>query len=178
LLVHLQALPRRRKTVAERQSRRWLVIPTRLQSFLDDSGVRWECLAHTRAFTSQGVAAAVHTHGRELAKSVVLKVDGGYAVAVLPAPAHVDLDRFRKETGSRKAELASEPELGHLFPDCELGAEPPFGNLYGLPVWVDERLTEDGSIVFNGGTHTEAVRMDYADFERLAHPRVARFGRP
>jgi Ala-tRNA(Pro) deacylase len=120
------------------------------------------------------VAATTHVHGWELAKSVVVKVDGAFALAVLPAPAVVDLELLRRATGARKAVLANEREIESLFPGCELGAMPPFGNLYGLPVYVDLSLGADESIVFNAGTHTEAIRIAYADFDRLAHPRAMR----
>ncbi len=150
----------------------------RLKTFLDDNGVRYQTLAHRSACTSQGVAAALHVDGRDVAKTVVLKVDGQYALAVLPAPCAVDLRCFRAEAGAWSVALAPESDLARLFPGCEVGAEPPFGNLYGLPVWVDEKLTQDPKIFFNAGSHTEAVRMEYRDFERLVHPRVARFARP
>ncbi|MBI3933010.1 MAG: YbaK/EbsC family protein [Acidobacteria bacterium] len=153
------------------------MLAARLKTFLEEKGVPYATLPHEPAYTAQGVAARTHVHGWELAKSVVLKVDGAYALAVLPAPAHVDIERFRAATGAKTVALATEEEFKGLFPGCDVGAMPPFGNLYGLPVYVDERLTKDPSIVFNAGTHWEAVRMDYADFARLVQPRVIRFGR-
>jgi Ala-tRNA(Pro) deacylase len=153
------------------------MLATKLKTFLDEKRVPYTKLPHEPAYTAQGVAARAHVHGRELAKSVVLRVDGAFVLAVLPAPVHVDLERFRTATGARNLALATDEEFKSLFPGCELGAMPPFGNLYGLPVYVEERLTKDASIVFNAGTHSDAVRMDYADFARLVQPKVLRFGR-
>jgi Ala-tRNA(Pro) deacylase len=143
----------------------------KLKSFLEENEVEYKTLRHEAAYTAQGVAASTHVHGWELAKSVVLKVDDGYALAVLPAPAHVDFERIKLAIGARAVALASEAEMQSLFPGCELGAMPPFGNLYGLPVYVDLSLGLDDSIVFNAGTHTEAIRIAYEDFERLVHPK-------
>jgi Ala-tRNA(Pro) deacylase len=151
-------------------------MPTkRLKKFLEENSVRFETLPHSTAYTAQEVAASVHVHGRELAKSTVVKVDGRFVLAVLPAPMHVDVDAFRRATGGRDVILAAEEDLARLFPDCELGAMSPFGNLYDLEVWVDETLASDPSIVFNAGTHTEAIRIGFADFERLVKPRRALF---
>jgi Ala-tRNA(Pro) deacylase len=153
------------------------MLTARLKTFLDQNHVQYATLPHTLAYTAQGVAATTHVDGWELAKSVVLKVDDRFVLAVLPAPDHVDLRRFRDALGAKEVTLATEQEFQGLFPGCEVGAMPPFGNLFGLPVYVEEELTRDRSIVFNAGTHAEAVRMDYADFARLVQPKVARFGR-
>jgi Ala-tRNA(Pro) deacylase len=152
-------------------------MPTaKLKKFLDENGIKYLAIQHSVAYTSQELAARMHIHGWELAKTTILKVDGKFHMAVLPAPCHVDLSKFRDLTGAKSVVLAAEEEFKQLFPECELGAMPPFGNLYGLPVHVDERLTEDDSIVFNAGTHTEAIRLDFADFKRLAKPEIAAFG--
>jgi Ala-tRNA(Pro) deacylase len=148
-----------------------------LTVLLEENHVYYKRLAHATAYTSQGVAATVHVPGREVAKTVVVRIDGAFVLAVLPAPCRVDLERLRQAVGGETAALATEADLEKLFPGCEVGAEPPFGELYGLPVWVDASLVEDEWIVFNGGTHTEAVEIAYADFERLARPKVARFAR-
>jgi Ala-tRNA(Pro) deacylase len=153
------------------------MLASKLKTFLDHKGVPYTTLPHEPAYTAQGVAARAHVHGWELAKSVVLSVDGTFVLAVLPAPVHVDLEHFRAVTGAKNVVLATEEEFKSLFPGCDVGAMPPFGNLYGLPVYVEERLTRDPSIVFNAGTHSDAVRMDYADFARLVQPKVLRFGR-
>lgn len=148
-------------------------MPTeRLKKFLDEKGVSYEAIAHMAAYTAQGVAAAMHVPGRELAKSTVIKVDGRFGLAVLPAHRRVDLEHLRQMAGAQSVSLASEAEFQGLFPGCEVGAMPPFGNLYDLPVWVDESLRKDPTIVFNAGTHREAIRMAFADFERLVHPVV------
>jgi Ala-tRNA(Pro) deacylase len=113
--------------------------------------------------------------GRELAKSTVVKVDGRFGLAVLPAPLRVDLEALRRLTGANSVSLASELEFQGLFPGCEVGAMPPFGNLYGLPVWADEALRKDPVIVFNAGTHREVIRMSFADFARLVKPTIGDF---
>jgi Ala-tRNA(Pro) deacylase len=141
--------------------------------FLDREKVPYEVLPHMRTYTAQGAAASLHVRGREFAKSVILKTDDGrLAMAVVPAPRPVDLQAAAAAMGA-KVELAREEEFADLFMDCEVGAEPPFGNLYGVPVFVDESLRKDPEIVFNAGRHDEAMRMRYADFERLVHPAVA-----
>lgn len=147
-----------------------------LKKFLDENKVKYLTVLHSLAYTTQEVAAKMHIHGWELAKTTILKADGKFVMAVLPAPCRVDFEKFRALVGARSVVLASEEEFRNLFPECELGAMPPFGNLYGLPVYVDERLREDQSIAFNAGSHTEAIRMDYRDFERLAKPAVGWFG--
>jgi len=154
------------------------MLAQKLTALLERNRIHYQTVRHPPVSTAQGLAAVMHIPGRELAKTVVLKVDGKYALAVLPAPSHVDFRRFREASGARSVALATELEFERLFPGCDVGAEPPFGELYGLPVWVDASLAEDASIVFNGGTHAEAVRIAYRDFERLAHPRPARFARP
>lgn len=149
---------------------------TKLKQYLDDNRVRYITIQHSIAFTTQEVAAKMHIHGWEIAKTTILKADGQLVMAVLPAPCKVDLDRMRREIGAKSVVIAAEEEFRNHFPECELGAMPPFGNLYGVPVYVDEQLADDPSIVFNAGTHTEAIRMDYKDFERLVKPKVLRFG--
>lgn len=151
-------------------------VAARLQNFLDVNRVPYHVLKHHERYTALEIAAALHVAGRDLAKVVVVKADGQYAMAVLPAPWKVDLDQLARSMGVRRAELATEEEMRTLFSDCEVGAEPPFGNLYGLPVFVDRTLTEDQDIFFEAGTHKEAIKMAYADFERLVHPKVGGFG--
>lgn len=144
-----------------------------LQEFLDREQVKYVTIHHSPAYTAQEIAASAHVRGRELAKVVVLKLDGKMALAVVPASVHVDLGRVRQATGARKAEIATESDFANAFPECELGAMPPFGHLYGMPVFVDDRLTQDVDIAFNAGSHSELIRMAYRDFERLAKPEVA-----
>lgn len=150
-------------------------IITKLREFLDSAGVKYEVLSHRQAFTAQEVAEAQHVKGKELAKVVVLRSGGQFFMAVLPAPFRVDLDLAEGVVGRHDLRLATEEEFTGLFPQCEAGAMPPFGNLYNLPVFVDQSLTRDEDIVFNAGTHTQTVRMKYADFVRLVQPKVAAF---
>jgi len=133
-------------------------ISVRLQSFLDEKQVLYSVLTHTTAYTAQGAAASMQISGKELAKTVVLWTGEEMILAVLPAPNHVRLDKLSAELG-RSVRLATEQEFSSLFPDCELGAMPPFGSLYNLPVYVDESLAADEAIVFNAGTHRDAIRM-------------------
>jgi Ala-tRNA(Pro) deacylase len=144
----------------------------KLKEFLDSEKVKYVSIGHSVAYTAQEIAASAHIPGQELAKTVVVKLDGEMVLAVLPATARVDLELLRKASGAKSAELARENEFAGIFPGCELGAMPPFGNLYGLEVFVAQRLAEDDYIAFNAGTHTELIQMSYADFERLARPRV------
>ena len=151
-------------------------IHTKLGEFLDASGVAYEVRSHLQAFTAQEVAAAQHVPGREMAKVVIVRAGREFLMAVLPAPQRVDLGQLGAAAGKPDLHLATEAEFAGLFPACEAGAMPPFGNLYGLPVWVDQALTRDKDISFNAGTHDQTVRMAYADFARLVQPRVASFG--
>jgi len=148
---------------------------TRLKQFLDEHGVRYVTVLHSAAFTAQEIAASAHIPGKELAKTVMVRLDGKLAMAVLPASTQIDLDLLRRVTGAREAELANEREFAKTFPGCELGAMPPFGNLYGIEVYAAESLAEDDEIAFNAGSHTELIRMRFADFERLAKPRIFAF---
>jgi len=148
-----------------------------LKQFLDEREVRYVTVRHSPAFTAQEVAASAHISGYEMAKTVMLKVDGKMAMAVLPAPLHVDLRHLKELTGAATIELADEAEFKSMFPECELGAMPPFGKLYGIDTYVADRLTDDEYIAFNAGTHTELIRMRFRDFERLAEPRILAFSR-
>jgi Ala-tRNA(Pro) deacylase len=145
----------------------------RLKEFLEKNGVDFVTIPHSQAFTAQEIAASAHVPGKELAKTVMVKLDGELAMAVLPAPDQVSTERLKEITGAKKVELASEKEFAERFPTCEVGAMPPFGNLWDMPVFVDQRLREDEEIVFNAGTHTELVKLSYADYERLVKPAVA-----
>lgn len=146
-----------------------------LQSFLDGKHTPYRVLQHTTTYTAMEAAQALHVPGKEMAKVVIVKADGRYCMAVLPAPYKVDMEAIARELGAQRAELASEWEIRRLFPDCEVGAMPPFGNLYNMPVCVDQSLTEDNEIVFEGGNHHEAVRMTYHDFEVAVHPQIGTF---
>jgi Ala-tRNA(Pro) deacylase len=145
----------------------------RLRKYLEENHVKYLTVSHSPAFTAQEIAASAHVPGRELAKTVIVKVDGKMAMVVLPAPDKVSAHRLKEVSGARDVELASEKEFADLFPRCEVGAMPPFGNLWDMQVFADTHLREDEFIVFNAGSHTELVRLAYADFERLVHPKVA-----
>lgn len=148
-------------------------MPTqRLKEFLDSNKVKYVAISHSQTFTAQEIAASAHIPGRQLAKTVVVTLDGDMAMAVLPATDRVDLRLLKKAAGAKKAKLAGEKEFKDLFPDCEIGAMPPFGNLYDLEVYVAASLAEGEEIAFNAGSHTELIRMAYADFERLVNPKV------
>lgn len=147
----------------------------KVKQFLDEHHVAYQTIPHTRAFTAQGVAASAHIPGRELAKTVMIKVDGEMAMAVLPASYRIDFERLASSIGADRVELATEEEFRQLFPDCEVGAMPPFGNLYGMEVYVTESLAEDEQIAFNAGSHTELIQVPYEDFERLVKPKVLKF---
>jgi Ala-tRNA(Pro) deacylase len=151
------------------------MVSSQVMNFLDERNVRYEVISHSPAYTAQGVAAAAHVKGMELAKTVIVKVDGTPAMAVLPAPFKINFDKLQAAIAGEQVELASEAEFQSLFPDCELGAMPPFGNLYGMDVYVAQSLTEDEHIAFNAGTHTDLIRMAYKDFESLVKPKILRF---
>ena len=146
-----------------------------LEEFLERNDVQFTSISHSQAFTAQEIAAAARLPGKELAKTVMVKLDGTLAMAVLPAPDHVSVSRLREITGASEVEVASEEDFVGRFPGCEAGAMPPFGNLWDLDVFVDQRLREDEEIAFNAGSHTELVKLAYADFERLVNPVVGAF---
>lgn len=149
-------------------------ISTRLKNLLDENRIPYTPMAHTTAYTAQGAAATMKISGKELAKTVVLRAGEDTVLAVLPAAQHASLEKLSGLLG-KPVRLATEQEFGDLFPDCELGAMPPFGELYGLPVYVDEALAADEEIVFNAGTHHDAIRLRYSDFAGLAKPIVCAF---
>lgn len=147
----------------------------KLKDFLDSSKIKYTTISHSPAYTAQQVAASAHIPGKEMAKTVVVKLDGKIAMAVLPASYKVDFDLLKQAVGASKVELASEQEFKDMFPGCEVGAMPPFGNLYGLDVFVAESLTEDEEIAFKACSHKELIRMAFKDYEKLAKPKVIKF---
>lgn len=147
----------------------------RLKEFLDDHQVKYLTVSHSPAYTAQEIAASAHIKGRELAKTVMIKIDGDMVMAVLPASFRVDLHMLRDAFDAERVELATEDEFKGLFPRCEVGAMPPFGNLYDMDVFVAGELAEDEEIAFNAGSHTELVQLAYEDFARLVKPRVLEF---
>jgi len=147
----------------------------KLREFLDSHRVKYVSMTHSPAFTAQEVASMAHIRGEEFAKTVIVKIDGAMVMAVLPASFQVDMATFHALTHGHSCTLAPEREFRAHFPECETGAMPPFGQLYGMPVYVDESLTHDKEIAFNAGTHHEVVRMAYKDFAKLVEPKVAAF---
>ena len=148
------------------------MLSPRLHHFLDERHAPYTTLTHHRTITAQQTADAAHIGNRDFAKTVMLKIDGALAMMVMPAAYRADLTRLSRALGGREVELAQESEFKDAFADCEVGAMPPFGNLYGMPVYVDARLTGEAEIAFNAGSHTDVVRMPYAEFERLAQPEL------
>lgn len=148
---------------------------TKLKEFLDAQHVKYSVLTHSTAYTAPEIASLAHIRGQEFAKTVIVKIDDRIAMAVLPASRHVDLSLLRTAAKAKTIRLVPEGEFHDLFPGCETGAMPPFGNLYDIPVFVDESLTKDHEIAFNAGTHSELIRMSYADFARLIQPTVVGF---
>lgn len=146
----------------------------KLKEFLDGHGVKYVTISHSPAYTAQEVAACAHIPGKELAKTVMVKADGKMAMAVVPASHKVNLDHLRDVTGAKHVDLASEQDFKGAFGDCDIGAMPPFGNLYGMDVYVSETLAKDEEIAFNAGSHTELIRVPYKDFERLVQPKIAK----
>jgi Ala-tRNA(Pro) deacylase len=147
----------------------------KLKEYLDSHNVKYSLIPHALAYTAQTTAQVAHVSGTELAKTVMIKVDGRMAMAVLPASLRVDFDQLTAAVGAEDVLLAVEGDFKDIFVGCEIGAMPPFGNLYGLEVFVEKSLAEDDEIAFNAGSHTELMRMSYADFAELVRPTVVRF---
>jgi Ala-tRNA(Pro) deacylase len=148
------------------------MLAKQLRSFLDAHQVKYVVIQHSPAFTAQEVAASAHVSGRELAKTVVVRLDDELVLAVVPATRQVDLESLCRAAGAGRAELPSESDFRGRFPDCQPGAMPPFGNLYQMPVYADPSLAGEREIAFNAGTHTDLVRLSFEDFRRLATPRL------
>lgn len=148
----------------------------RLIKYLDENEKKYVVIKHSKAYTAQEVAASAHIPGKEMVKTVIVKADGEMLMVVLPSTHDVDFKALKKATGSKEIDLATEDEFQSKFPDCELGAMPPFGDLYDLKTLVAHALTEDERIAFNAGTHKELIQMSYQDYEELAKPVVLEFG--
>ncbi|MEW6231577.1 MAG: YbaK/EbsC family protein [Chloroflexota bacterium] len=147
----------------------------RLEKYLRDNGVSFQTMLHPTAYTAQEVAAAQHIPGKQVAKVVMAKADDRMVMLVLPAPSRIDFDKLKGLLEVKDVRLAKEEEFGDIFPDCNLGAMPPFGNLYDIPVYVDTSLTEDLEIVFQAGTHRDTMKIRYADYARLVNPKIGSF---
>ena len=148
---------------------------TKLRDFLDANHVRYVTISHSAAYAAHEIAASAHIPAKQLAKTVMVKIDDTMTMVVLPASHRIDLDQLKKTLGAGHVELAREEEFKDIFPGCAVGAMPPFGNLYGINVLVARRLTEDAEIAFNAGTHTELIKLAYCDFEQLVGPKVLTF---
>jgi Ala-tRNA(Pro) deacylase len=152
-------------------------IPAHISRFLESQHVPYQSFTHSRAYTAQGIAQAQHLSGKKLAKVVMVIGDNKKMImAVVPANHRVDLERLAKVLNTGSIRLATEEEFKDVFPECELGAMPPLGNIYHLDVWVDEKLRSYATICFNAGTHAETIQMFFTDFDRLVQPKVASFG--
>ncbi len=147
----------------------------KLRDFLDSHEVKYVNVSHSKAYTAQEIAASAHIPGKELAKTVMIKIDGTLAMAVLPASYKVDFESLKELLDVNRVRLAYEQEFKDRCPDCEVGAMPPFGNLYNMDIYVAESLKEDEEIAFNAGNHTELIKMKYADFEKLVKPKTLKF---
>jgi Ala-tRNA(Pro) deacylase len=152
------------------------MILKKLVEFLDKNQIRYVNVTHSTAFTAQDVAESAHISGKEMAKTVIVWMDGAMAMAVLPASSMIDFNKLKALSGAASVELASESEFKDRFPECEVGAMPPFGNLFDLRVYADKLLSEDREISFNAGSHHELIRLPYTDYERLAKPVSGAFG--
>ncbi len=150
----------------------------KIKEFLDQNKIKYVTIKHSLAFTAQEIAASAHIKGKELAKTVLVKIDGKMVMAVLPASYKVDFDLLKKYVGCTSCRLANETEFKDKFPECEVGAMPPFGNLFNMEVIVAESITKNEFISFNACSHTELIQMNYKDFERLVKPRVLKFSYP
>ncbi len=150
-------------------------VPKNLKKFLDKNHASYQPLTHERVITTSEVAEVHHTPGREVIKSVVIKDNENYYLFILPSSKEVDFSRIRKILNSKSVDLASEEDFKEIFSDCELGAMPPFGELYGLKTYADEMLKEDANVLFNAGTHEDTVKMSFEDFNKCGHPIYANF---
>ena len=143
-----------------------------IKDYMENHQVKYVSMSHSPAFTSQEIAAAAHVSGRDLAKTVVVKMDGKLAMVVIPANHHLNFAKLRDKSGAKQVDLASESEFKDKFAGCEVGAMPPFGPLFDMPVYMSEELTHHEQMIFNAGSHSELMRVAEKDFERLVHPEV------
>ena len=150
----------------------------RLKQYLSENGVAFEMLTHRVAYTMPEVAAALHVSGRQVAKVVMVNAEGEMVMLVIPSPYRLNFAKVRALLSAKRVSLAKEAEFASLFPDCATGAMPPFGNLYDVPVYVDEAVAAEANIVFRVGTHEHTMKVAYADFARLAEPTVGEFAEP
>ncbi len=147
----------------------------KLKKYLDDNNIKYIIIRHSPAFTAQEVAGMAHIPGKDMAKTVIVSIQGKTAMVVIPASLKIDFSLLKKITGVNDIELATEEEFKYMFPDCEIGAMPPFGNLYDMDVFAEKSLTEESEIAFTACTHSELVKMSYKDFEKLVKPKIGTF---
>lgn len=150
---------------------------TRLQSFLDQLDATYRVSHHDSAYTAQELAMAEHIPGKQVIKPVIVQADGQFVMCALPACYRVDLEELKQQIPARQVSLVDEAKLPDVFPDCELGAEPPVGRIYGLVTLMDESLTADDHVTFQAGTHHDSVTMSLAEYRRVAQPEIAHFAR-
>ncbi len=151
-------------------------ISPKIKNYLEKEKVSYQVLEHSLAYTAMEIAGSQHIPGRQVIKSVIVKSNGSFIMCVLPAIHYLDMDKLKAATGKKNLEMATEDDLTKLFPDYEVGAEPPFGHLYGLKVFADKILEEDEEIVFNAGTHTDMIKIKLKDYIRLAKPQFSDIG--
>ena len=144
----------------------------KLRNYLDENNIKYLLIVHSPAYTAQEIAASAHIPGKQLAKTVILKLDGEMAMCVMPAHLKIDFEKCKEQMDAKTVELAGEEEFKYAFPGSEIGAMPPFGNLYDMPVYVCKDLAQNEEIVFNAGSHRELIKLNYQDFERLVKPKV------
>jgi Ala-tRNA(Pro) deacylase len=147
----------------------------RVIEFLDESGIKYEVTEHKPAFTAQHMAAEEHEPGKYVAKPVIVEADGKHIMCVLSACYKIDMGKLKKQLGAKSLEFVQENEMNKMFPDCDLGAEPPFGNLYDLPTVIDKALENDDHILFQAGTHEKAIKMSMKDYRKIVEPKVLEF---
>lgn len=148
-----------------------------VQSYLDEMGVAYRLSHHPTAYTAQDLASAEHVPGQQVVKPVIVKADGRFVMCALPASHRIDLQALRSQLDADDVKLADENKLSELFPDCELGAEPPIGRLFDMQTIMDESLTAGARVTFQAGTHRDAVTMSLAEYRRVAQPEMGYFGR-
>jgi len=149
---------------------------SKITTYLDEHGVKYVVVKHSKAFTAQEVAASAHIPGKNMVKSVIIKADDTLVMIVLPSTHDVDVEHVGEQIGANSVEIATENEFSDRFPDCEVGAMPPFGNLYDMQTYAIRELTEDEEIAFNAGNHRELIKMSYEDFEKLCNPEIIDVG--
>ncbi len=147
----------------------------KIKDYLEKSNVAFDSIIHPVAFSAQNTAATAHIKGKDFAKTVIIKLDGNLAMAVVPASKKIDFEELKQVLPVKKIELATELEFRSKFPDCEIGAMPPLGNLYGMEVFVSDELLENSEIAFNAGTHTEVLKMSMEEFKKIVEPKIMHF---